>query len=64
VVQSPGIQSASESPPENRGRWAPVNHTMDGFVKMVTSLTEFTIFGDDQTALVWFDTHLQKWCPP
>jgi len=36
---------------------------MDGFVKMVTSVTEFTIFGDDQTALVWYYTHLQM-CPP
>jgi ketosteroid isomerase-like protein len=32
---------------------------MDGFVKMVTSITEFAVFGDDETALVWYDTHLQ-----
>lgn len=32
---------------------------MDGFVQMLTGVTEFTIFGDDTTALVWYDTHLQ-----
>lgn len=32
---------------------------MDGFVRMLTGVTEFTIFGDDTKALVWYDTHLQ-----
>lgn len=32
---------------------------MDGFVRMLTGVTEFTIFGDDTTALIWYDTHLQ-----
>ena len=32
---------------------------MDGFVRMLTGVTEFTIFGDDTTALLWYDTHLQ-----
>jgi hypothetical protein len=32
---------------------------MDGFVRMLTGVTEFTIFGDDITALIWYDTHLQ-----
>jgi SnoaL-like domain len=29
---------------------------MDGFVRMLTGVTEFTIFGDDTTALIWYDT--------
>jgi len=32
---------------------------MDGFVRMLTGVTEFTIFGDETTALIWYDTHLQ-----
>jgi SnoaL-like domain len=32
---------------------------MDGFVRMLTGVTEFTIFGDDTTALIWYTTHLQ-----
>jgi ketosteroid isomerase-like protein len=32
---------------------------MDGFVAMLTGVSEFTVFGDDTTALVWYDTHLQ-----
>lgn len=32
---------------------------MDGFVKMLTGVTEFTVFGDDTTALMWYTTHLQ-----
>jgi len=32
---------------------------MDGFVQMLTGVTEFTIFGDDTTALIWYTTHLQ-----
>jgi len=32
---------------------------MDGFVQMLTGVSEFTIFGDDATALIWYTTHLQ-----
>jgi hypothetical protein len=32
---------------------------MDGFVQMLTGVSEFTIFGDDSTALIWYTTHLQ-----
>ncbi len=32
---------------------------MDGFVRMLTGVTEFTIFGDDTTALIWYTTQLQ-----
>jgi SnoaL-like protein len=32
---------------------------MDGFARMLTGVTEFTIFGDDTTALIWYTTHLQ-----
>jgi ketosteroid isomerase-like protein len=32
---------------------------MDGFVKMLTGVSEFTAFGDDTTAVVWYATHLQ-----
>ena len=32
---------------------------MDGFVAMVTGVDEFTVFGDETTALAWYDTHLK-----
>jgi SnoaL-like domain len=32
---------------------------MDGFVRMLTGVSEFTIFGDDTTAVAWYATHLQ-----
>jgi hypothetical protein len=31
---------------------------MDGFVQMVTGVAELTAYGDDTTALVWYDTLL------
>jgi ketosteroid isomerase-like protein len=31
---------------------------MDGFVAMLTGVSEFTVFGDETTALAWYDTHL------
>src|SRR5215472_10609780 len=40
-------------------RHAGYHEFMDGFVRMLTGVTEFTIFGDDTTALIWYDTHLQ-----
>ncbi|HKS98108.1 MAG TPA: nuclear transport factor 2 family protein [Rugosimonospora sp.] len=32
---------------------------MDGFAQMLTGVDEFTVFGNDGTALVWYATHLQ-----
>jgi hypothetical protein len=31
---------------------------MDGFVAMLTGVSNFSTFGDDTTALLWYDTHL------
>lgn len=31
---------------------------MDGFVAMLTGASELSAFGDDKTALLWYDTHL------
>ncbi|GAB0107309.1 hypothetical protein JMUB6875_63030 [Nocardia sp. JMUB6875] len=31
---------------------------MDGFVTMLTGVSGLTVYGDDTTALSWFDTHL------
>ena len=30
---------------------------MDGFVRMLTGVTEFTIFGDDTTAVLFYYPH-------
>jgi hypothetical protein len=32
---------------------------MDGFVHMLTGVSDFTIYGDDTTAVAWYATHLQ-----
>lgn len=32
---------------------------MDGFVQMLTGTSDFTIFGDDTTAVSWYATHLK-----
>ncbi|NWL26747.1 nuclear transport factor 2 family protein [Paenarthrobacter ureafaciens] len=32
---------------------------MDGFVKMLTGVSDFTVFGDETTAVAWYNTHLQ-----
>jgi ketosteroid isomerase-like protein len=31
---------------------------MDGFVEMLTGASELTTFGNETTALLWYDTHL------
>jgi hypothetical protein len=31
---------------------------MDGFVTMLTGVSDLGTFGDDTTALLWYDTHL------
>jgi len=32
---------------------------MDGFVEMLTGASELTAYGDDTTAVLWYDTHLK-----
>jgi hypothetical protein len=32
---------------------------MDGFAQMLTGVSDFTIYGDDTTAVAWYATHLQ-----